>query len=119
MPELVSHGPGLYFHHPPAPDFAYLYILLATVHWLLGSSHFYSLLLALNLLLISPVVPASFNYINICYSQMKKEKKKKGKKSAPGTSKGQSAQQASIFWLYLNPPFLLFQADPLESFSFS
>lgn len=101
-------------------DFAYLNILLAPMHWLLGSSHSYSLLLTLNLLPISLVIPASFNYINICYSQMKKEKKKRGgKKSAPGKSKGQSAQQASIFWLYLNPPFLLFQADPLESFSFS
>lgn len=100
-------------------DVAYLYILLAPVHRLLGSSHSYSLLCALNLLLISPVVPASFNYINTCYSQMKRERKKEGKKCALGTSKGQSAQQASIFWLYLNPPFLLFQADPLESFSFS
>lgn len=100
-------------------DVAYLYILLAPVHRLLGSSHSYSLLCALNSLLISPVVPASFNYINTCYSKMKRQRKKEGKKCAPGTSKGQSAQQASIFWLYLNPPFLLFQADPLESFSFS
>jgi len=50
---------------------------------------------------------------------MKKEKKMAKEKKALGTSKGQSAQQASIFWLDLNPPFLLFQADPLESFSFS
>lgn len=78
-------------------DVAYLYILLAPVHRLLGSSHSYSLLCALNLLMISPVVPASFNYINTCYSQMKRERGKEGKKCSPGTSKGQSAQQASIF----------------------
>lgn len=64
------------------PYFAYLYVLLALVHSLLGSSHSYSLLLALNLLLISPVVPAFFNYINIYYSLMEKKKKKGEKKGS-------------------------------------
>lgn len=65
-------------------DVASLYILLAPVHRLLGSSHSYSLLCALNLLLISPVVPASFNYINTCYSQMKRERKKRRQKMHSG-----------------------------------
>lgn len=78
--ELVFHGPGL-STPPHTLDFAHLYILLAPVHWLLGSSRSYSLLLAFNLLLISLAVPASFNYINIFYSQMKKFKKRDEKKS--------------------------------------
>lgn len=75
-------------------DVAYLYILLAPVRRLLGSSHSYSLLCALNLLLISPVVPASFNYINTCCSQMKRQRKKRtqkmlsGNKQRPGSTAG-------------------------------
>lgn len=75
MLELFFHYPGpIYFYFFIFfLNFACLCILLASARWLLGSSHSYSLLLSLNSLQISPLVPTSFNYINICYSQRKKK----------------------------------------------
>lgn len=112
---LVFHGLGLYFP-PSSLDFAYLYILLAPVCWLLGSSHSYSLLLALNLLPISPVVPASFNYINICYSQMKKEKKKKTEKELQEQAKAGQHSRPPSFGFILIPSSCFFKQTPSSPF---
>lgn len=98
-------------------DFAYLNILLAPMHWLLGSSHSYSLLLTLNLLPISLVIPASFNYINICYSQMKKEKKKGGaKKVLREKAKASQHSRPPSFGFILIPPSCFFKQTPSSPF---
>lgn len=97
------------------PYFAYLYVLLALVHSLLGSSHSYSLLLALNLLLISPVVPAFFNYINIYYSLMEK-KKKRGKKGLQEQAEAGEHSRPLSFGFILISPSCFFKQTPSSPF---
>lgn len=96
-----------------SPGFSLSAHFIGFARWLLGSSHSCFLPLALNLLHSSPVVPASFNYINICYSQMKK-KTRRSQEQAEAT---RHSRPPSLGFILIPPSCFSKQSPRVLSFS--